>query len=71
MRVKGKKDDDAVPVERPNIREAERLVELAKNTKDPKARAEILDLAEAYLKGSVMQQQQQPQSPPGKKRTEN
>jgi hypothetical protein len=53
--------------DRPDIQEAARLIEAAKKTKDPKARAEILDLAEACLTGSgrVMQQQQQPQTPAG------
>jgi hypothetical protein len=57
----------AMPDGRPNVREAARLIEVAKKTEDPKARAEILDLAEACLTGSgrVMQQQQQPQ--PGEK----
>jgi hypothetical protein len=53
----------AMPDGRPDIQEAKRLIDLAKNTKDPKARAEILDLAEACLTGSgpVVQQQQQVQ----------
>jgi hypothetical protein len=50
----------AMPDGRPDIQEAMRLIELAKNTKDPKARAEILDLAEACLTGRSPLQQQQP-----------
>jgi hypothetical protein len=48
---------------RKHVREAARLLERAKNTKDPKARAEILDLAESCLtnSGPVVQQQQQVQ----------
>jgi hypothetical protein len=42
-----------MPDRRRDIREAARLIELEKNTKDPKSRAEILDLAEACLAGSV------------------
>jgi hypothetical protein len=59
--------------DRQDIREAARLIEVAKKIKDPRARAEILELAEACLRasGHVMQQQQQPQMPTGQKRTEN
>jgi hypothetical protein len=42
-----------MPEKRQHLREAARLIEEAKNTQNPKSRAEILDLAEACLAGTV------------------